>query len=323
MSAAARFVFRQLSPAGSKAKLSTLIFHRVHQQPDPMYPGDPDARQFARICDWVKSAFNVLPLPKAIEALKAGTLPERAAAITFDDGYADNLHVAAPILKERGLSATFFIATGFLGGGRMWNDDIYDACRLWPGATLDMTPWLPQVPLLQLGQPADYEKRRHAAQTVTGQVKYLPHADRQRICRAIADHCGLPSRSGLMMTPEEVRALRDTGMVIGAHTRTHPILAGLNAAEAEEEIAGSKQDLEQLLGEPVDIFAYPNGKPATDLTPETVEIVKKAGFGGAVTTQWGVASVKSPCFELPRFTPWDTQRTKFILRMASNLYSSK
>lgn len=322
MSAVARFVFRQLSPAGTKAKLSTLIFHRVHEQPDPMYPGDPDARQFARICDWVKSAFNVLPLPRAIEALKAGTLPERAAAITFDDGYADNLHVAAPILKERGLSATFFIATGFLGGGRMWNDDIYDACRLWPGATLDLTPWLPQMPVLQLGQPGDYEKRRSAAQAVTGLVKYLPHQDRHRICRAIAEHCGLPSHSNLMMTPEEVCDLRDTGMVIGAHTRTHPILAGLDAAEAEQEIAGSKQDLEQLLGESVDVFAYPNGKPTTDLTSETVELVKKAGFASAVTTRWGVASAKTPCFELPRFTPWDTQRTKFILRMASSLQSA-
>jgi peptidoglycan/xylan/chitin deacetylase (PgdA/CDA1 family) len=321
MSAAARFVFRQLSPAGPKAKLSTLIFHRVHEQPDPMYPGDPDARQFARICDWVKSAFNVLPLPKAIAALRAGTLPERAAAITFDDGYADNLHVAAPILKERGLSATFFIATGFLGGGRMWNDDIYDACRLWPGATLDLTPGLPQVPMLQFGQRDDYEKRRNAAQTVTGLVKYLPHADRQRICREIADHSGLPSHSSLMMTPGEVRALRDTGMVIGAHTRTHPILAGLDSAEAEQEIAGSKQDLEQLLGEAVEVFAYPNGKPVTDLTAETVEIVKKAGFASAVTTQWGVGSAKSSCFELPRFTPWDVKRTKFMLRMASNLSS--
>jgi peptidoglycan/xylan/chitin deacetylase (PgdA/CDA1 family) len=108
-------------------------------------------------------------------------------------------------------------------------------------------------------------------------------------------------------------------MVIGAHTRTHPILAGLDAAEAEQEIAGSKQDLENLLGERVDLFAYPNGKPTTDLTPETVEIVKKVGFASAVTTQWGVASAKSSCFELPRFTPWDAQRAKFMLRLASNL----
>jgi hypothetical protein len=204
----------------------------------------------------------------------------------------------------------------------MWNDDIYDTCRLWPGEMLDLTPWIAKVPVLQVGQMGDHERRRKAAETVIRQVKYLPHQDRQSVCRAIADRCGLPVHSDLMMTPEEVRALRDKGMVIGAHTRTHPILAGLDAATAEQEIVGSKKDLESLLGEPVDVFAYPNGKPSTDLTTETVEIVRKAGFLCAVTTHWGVASGKSSCFELPRFTPWDAQRTRFLLRMASNLRSA-
>ncbi len=71
---------------------------------------------------WVKTWFNVMPLDAAVNALKKRNLPARAMAITFDDGYADNQVTALPILKQHGLSATFFIATGYLDGGRMWNE---------------------------------------------------------------------------------------------------------------------------------------------------------------------------------------------------------
>ena len=71
----------------------------------------------------------MIPLDVAVDALKTGKLPARAAAITFDDGYADNRSIALPILKQHGLSATFFIATGYLNGGRMWNDTIIEAIR--------------------------------------------------------------------------------------------------------------------------------------------------------------------------------------------------
>lgn len=112
-----RTAFTLASPAGQRAGLSILVFHRVLPEPDPLFPNEVDAQRFDALLGWVKDWFSVLPLEEAVERLQRNRLPERAAAITFDDGYADNYAVALPILQRQGLSAMFFIATGFLNGG--------------------------------------------------------------------------------------------------------------------------------------------------------------------------------------------------------------
>jgi peptidoglycan/xylan/chitin deacetylase (PgdA/CDA1 family) len=98
----ARWLFDMLSPAGAGARLTVLIFHRVLLEPNPLFPGEPDAVRFETQMRWIKTWFNVLPLPEAIQRLRVGGLPARAAAITFDDGYADNFTVALPILRRAG-----------------------------------------------------------------------------------------------------------------------------------------------------------------------------------------------------------------------------
>ena len=126
-----------LSPGGAQARLSILIFHRVLPGPDPLQPDVPEAQRFEQILRWVARWFQVLPLDEAVARLAARTLPARAVAITFDDGYADNATVALPVLKRVGFPATFFIATSFLDGGRMWNDTVIEsvARRLTPHTT--------------------------------------------------------------------------------------------------------------------------------------------------------------------------------------------
>jgi len=124
-----RTAFTLASPAGQRAGLSILVFHRVLPEPDPLFPNEVDAQRFDALLGWVKDWFSVLPLEEAVERLQRNRLPERAAAITFDDGYADNYAVALPILQRQGLSAMFFIATGFLNGGRMFNDTAIETVR--------------------------------------------------------------------------------------------------------------------------------------------------------------------------------------------------
>ena len=83
--------------------------------------------------------FTVLPLSEAVERLARGALPARAVCVTFDDGYADNYAVAAPILPGMGSAATFFVAARYLDGGRMWNDTIIEAVRRATGPTLELS----------------------------------------------------------------------------------------------------------------------------------------------------------------------------------------
>src|SRR6266498_549109 len=128
-----RSIFGALSPRGNRARLPVLILHRVNALHDPLFPAEPDAADFERKMRWIANWFNVLPCEEAIERLATGDLPERALCITFDDGYADNVTVALPILKRLGLHATFFIATGYLDGGSMFNDRIIHAVRTCKG----------------------------------------------------------------------------------------------------------------------------------------------------------------------------------------------
>lgn len=309
-----RLGFSALSPAGARARLSLLIFHRVLPQPDPIFPDEIDAARFDTMLAWLKDWFNVLPLDEAVQRLRQGALPARAAAITFDDGYADNHDVALPILQRHGLTATFFVATGFLDGGRMWNDTVIEAVRGCAAPTLDLTA-------LGLGRHAvaGPDQKREAIAAVIGSIKYRPVPERLALTKAIAEAALVNPPDDLMMRSAQVVALRRAGMQIGAHTVTHPILARTDIDTTRREIAESRDVLQSLLGERVGLFAYPNGRAGKDYGPEHSALVAAQGFDAAVTTDWGAADTGSDVFRLPRFTPWDRRRLPFAARLMRNL----
>jgi len=101
-------------------RLSILIYHRMLAAPDPILHDEIDADTFKQHATLLRSEFNALPLGEACTRLAHGSLPARAACITFDDGYADNEQIALPILKRLGLPATFFVSTGFSNDGIMF-----------------------------------------------------------------------------------------------------------------------------------------------------------------------------------------------------------
>lgn len=309
--------FDLLSPGGARGRLSTLIFHRVLDEVDPLFPDEVDARRFDQVCSWVKDWFNVLPLDEAITHLRAGTLPRRALAITFDDGYEDNHRLAMPILQRHGLSATFFVATRFLDGGCMWNDRIIEAVRAASGPVLDV-PAVSGLDALCL-PIGDAARRRAAIDTLLRRIKYLTLGPRDDAVAAVARAARVASPTHLMMRSDQVHDLARQGMGVGGHTDSHPILASLDDEAARHEIERGKQRLESILQQPVALFAYPNGKPQTDYTTTTVALARRAGFEAAVSTAWGAAQPSSDTFQLPRFTPWDRTRSRFALRLLANL----
>ena len=311
-----RTIAGMLSPAGRKALLSIVIFHRVLAQRDPVLDWDLDAREFEQRLRWLRSWFNILPLDEAVIRLEQQSLPARAAAVTFDDGYADNFTVALPILKRLGVSATFFIATGYLDGGRMWNDTIIHSVRHCDKASLDLSEI--GLGVHQLGSP---EAIRRAIGSVVAGLKYRPPEQRSAAADHVARVAGGRLPDDLMMRSQDLRVMRRAGMVIGAHTVTHPILAKVDVDASRQEVLDSKQYLEGLLQERVGLFAYPNGKPAVDFRVEDVESVRGLGFDAAVTTAWGVADAGSDRMQLPRFTPWDRTRFRFGARMMGNMFS--
>ncbi|MDN5849591.1 MAG: polysaccharide deacetylase family protein [Nitrococcus sp.] len=291
-------------------RLSILIYHRVLSAPDPLQPDIPDAALFRRHMCWLRRLYRVLPFAEALALLARGRLPGRAVAITFDDGYRDNYEVALGILLELNLSATFFISSGFLDGGRMWNDTVIETVRRLPESELSFEPCdIRELPLRSI------EQRREAIHQLVSELKYRPLAQRQKLCETLAARLD-ETLPGLMMSREQVRGLHQAGMEIGAHTVHHPILKQLAPAAARAEIEQSKHALEAILGEPVRLFAYPNGKAGQDFGPEHAAMVAELGFEAAVTTDCGTADAGTNPYHLPRFTPWDRQPWWYVARLA-------
>lgn len=300
--------------------MSILIFHRVLPKQDTLFPDEMHAQRFDQLCGWLKQWFRVMPLDQAVAGLRHNTLPSRALTITFDDGYADNHDVAMPILQRHGLSATFYIATGFLNGGRMFNDTVIEAVRRSTLAEIDLAGLGLQCPeLLSL---ADAGQRRAAVQALLTALKYRQLEERLQLVQAVAARAGGELPDDLMMSSSQVCGLRDGGMTVGAHTVNHPILAVLDESAARQQIEQSRACLQDLLGERIAHFAYPNGVPGRDYTEATARLVQSLGFDSAVTTGWGAARTGTDPFQLPRFTPWDQTPHRFVARMARNLWSS-
>lgn len=295
------------SLGGQNGSLTILLYHRILPELDPILRAGFHAGIFGRQLDILKRFYRVLPLSEALERLELGRLPGRSVCITFDDGYADNCTVALPMLVERGLHATFFITTGYLDGGIMWNDIVHQCVRQ-AGSLKPFKPYLPdgERSAMALTKPEVIEAMQQ-------RLKHEEPGKRQGMAEELAESLGTKIPTDLMMSSEQVRILADAGMEIGAHTLTHPILSRISSDHAWREISDSKRVLEEILGRGVNLFAYPNGVPEEDFSEKHIQMVRNAGFSAAVTTSPGTADKDIDRFQLPRYAPWSIRTGRFIV----------
>lgn len=275
-------------------RLLVVACHRVTRDFDPYDPQTPDAARFARQLDALRG-FAVVPLAEGLAAVQEGRLHRTSVAITFDDGYREQLEVAAPLLAARGYAATVFVSSGFVGGPNMWHDRLLWALREGvTGARLDAVG-LPEA------VPVALQARRQLAARCIAAVKFLPLVAREQAVALVENACQAPPAPRLMLNTAELRELATRpGITIGAHTRQHPILAACAVEEARAEIGGSRADLETALGRSVDLFAYPNGHEGQDFGERDVALVREAGFSHAFSSDWGGVTRGSDVLRLPR-----------------------
>lgn len=295
-------------------RLSVLIFHRVLPVSDPIFPGELDAQRFARLMHIVARTFRVLPLDKAVALLASGKLPARALAITFDDGYADNHDVAMPILKGLKLSATVFVATGFLDGGRMWNDTVIECFRRTRAERVDLTELgLSPMPTISAID------RRLAIERVISIIKYQLPDMREPMLRHVHERCGRPDLpSNLMMRSQDLRSLDSGGIDVGAHTVNHPILSTLSDELACAEMKNSRDRLQALTDKPVTLLAYPNGQPEVDFDRRHATMAQNLGFAAAFSTRKGVSRQGDDLFSLPRYSPWERSAMRWSVSLVQH-----
>lgn len=309
-----RGIYSLLSPPGLDGRLSILAFHKVPTVADPLTSGEMGLAWFERMLDFLAKNVNVLSLPEATAALKAGMLPARAMALTFDDGYAEWIDNVSPALRRRNLPATFFVTTGPLSGNALWHERIVAAVRALPDQGTELPAGYGDYRDLSL-----HGARLRLVTDMQTRLKYMPLNER------ISAITGLEAQvRGKIVMPhpfdtESVRTLHSQGFDIGAHTIHHPILNKCTPARAQEEIGGSKEELEAIIGGRVYSFAYPNGRPNMDYSREHVDMVRALGYTSAVTTSNGVSTRHSDLLQLPRFTPWGLSDTRIAFQLARNM----
>lgn len=340
-------VRRIRAAAGGTAVI--LTYHRVTDAPfDPHQLAIPPTRFAEHVAEFARR-YEMLSVGDVVRALSAGNrLPRRGLAISFDDGYADVLESAHPILSAAGVPAILFVSTCCLSGEReFWWDELEQLVlfaplpeklqlsaadggkrevpipteeRDAPGNALErFTGW-------DVTQPAATVRQRLYAE-LSEQMRPQPPAMRARILETLRSQIGLqPSMREGKRTLDAVgvRRLVADGLVeIGAHTVNHAWLASLSPAEQRAEIAESKRLLEGILGSKVTSFSYPYGSPDS-FSAETERIVRDAGFLGAVTTglgtpPWGAAGLGSDRFALSRMPTADVPASDLVAQIDRRL----
>jgi peptidoglycan/xylan/chitin deacetylase (PgdA/CDA1 family) len=200
-----------------------------------------------------------VPVLDPEELLEPGPRPRRAVMLTFDDGYRDNHDLALPVLRGHGVSAAFFVATGFLDAPHVaWWDEIEWIVVHAQHDELPAGRW-GEAPL-----PLAGPGREQTLAALTRAYKTLRPAEAAAFLDELAERSGAGRAPAELahrqwMTWDMVRALRDAGMRVGGHTVSHPVLATLDAAAQQAEIDGCARRLAQELGAPMRLFAYPVG----------------------------------------------------------------
>jgi peptidoglycan/xylan/chitin deacetylase (PgdA/CDA1 family) len=308
----------------SRNRLTVLTYHGIPAAYDPLaLPEQVTARVFDEQMGAVAKHFNVLPLPEAVQKLNAGTLPPKALAITFDDGYLNNFEIALPILQRHRLTATFFICSGYLDGGLMFNDLITEAVR-----HTSLGEFQPPDDLLGGQRLAlnSIPARAEACRRLIQSAKYLQNDERQLLCERIWH--GLigtstlsatsSNRPQLTMSSEHVRQLHQQGMTIGGHSHTHPILARCTPDQTRSELQINRDILHGIIGEAPQVFAYPNGRAMRDFDRTHRQIVADVGYSCAVTTEMGICCRDMDALQLPRFAPWDIDADRLLYQLGKN-----
>lgn len=288
---------RRLAPSRHAA---ILRYHAIcgpegHRYADPSICITPAA--FRRHVDYLATAYRVLPLPEIATTLRAGrTLPPNAIAITFDDGYADNL-AAARTLHEYGLTATFYLTAGCLAGGAaFWLAELRSLIAAVPSPDLRLVLDGDELTV----RCATEDDRQAAIRRLSRIFKAHPIRVRDDLRAQLRRLAGDPQMSSPMLSWRDAAEMQRLGMEIGAHTLTHPNLPSAGPEDARHEIAGAKAAIERELGPPVTMFSYPNGGAERYTTPAIQQMVREAGYAAATTSANGFASRASDLFALER-----------------------
>ena len=319
-----------------------LLYHRIASLPTDPQLLSVTPERFASQMQHVSRHYEVISLEELVSRLHRGRLSSRVIAVTFDDGYRDNLLTAKPILESCRAPATVFVSTGNLDGqAECWWDEL-ERLFLHPSSLPRFLQLKIDGRLFEwtLGDDAGYRQEDFMSHRSWTVLRSDDPTNRHRVYRALCRLLrplneqareqtlhelrvwaggGRQNSLGghLMLTRDEVEHLAEGPYVkVGAHTASHPVLACLPLAGQREEIGSSKKSLEDILGQSVDGFAYPYGT-RSDYTEDTTALVKETGFSFACSNFPDTVSARSDVYQLPRFVVRNWDDARFVRALTS------
>jgi peptidoglycan/xylan/chitin deacetylase (PgdA/CDA1 family) len=301
----------------STSWLTVLTYHRVARPDGHRFDSDvidvsPEA--FDRQLELISRYFNVVTTKEVRDYFRGVPLPKSPALITFDDGYRDNYEVALPLLRKRGLPATFFIASSFIEERKLfWWDRIAYVVKSSKKRRLALTYPDPIE--------VDLEDRDEAQTRLLMLVKSHRGLDLPRLLEELDRSGGVhlsrdeerKMADRELMTWTEVRALRQAGMDVQSHTRHHRVLQTLEPKEIDEELRGGRADLEAALDAEVRAVSYPVGRPIAD-RPEIRRSIELAGFELGFSSATGVSPL------IRTLDPFDIRRLGMDYSLSEPLF---
>jgi peptidoglycan/xylan/chitin deacetylase (PgdA/CDA1 family) len=315
-----------------------LLYHRVAETDSDPQLLCVSPQHFDEHMRVIRRLAIPIALDTLAEAARNDRVPRRGLAVTFDDGYADNLFNAKPVLQRHDVPATVFVASGHVGAQReFWWDDVERLMLSRPigRENLDVSLGLCQHSF-SLGprsgraafeaadtcwdvtQPYDPTPRHTVYRKLQSLLKPAEPTARRRAIAKLAQTLGFDGRGRAThraMTADEVRKLAEGDLVsIGAHTVTHPQLARRPLHEQRREIRECKAALETIVGRSVNSFSYPFGGTG-DFDNTSVALVRHAGYRAACANVPGTVTARSDMYRLPRFLVRDWDGAEFAHRL--------
>lgn len=286
-----------------------LTYHRI--LPEPSF--NPfrtiiSVGTFENQLEKLTATYEVSGLGAAIESERHSK--SIRVAITFDDGCEDNYQFALPILKKRGLSATFCVVTNFVEKQQpLWDWEIM--CRLYHEPDIHVKIGSSELFRMSNESPSAFALRviETLKQSLISDLEHAVASTATQSTNREVDKLLVAARS---MSWDKVRILKENGMEIAAHSASHRSLARLPFAEGVMEIRQSKQQIENHLQEPCLHFAFPFGT-VRDHTPELINTVKECGFRTCLLARHDLNVMSQDIFGLNRIDMYENTDLRYLL----------
>jgi peptidoglycan/xylan/chitin deacetylase (PgdA/CDA1 family) len=277
-----------------------LVYHRVADSDWDPFSLCVSPQNFGQQLEVLRDIAVPSTLVDIVSALQEGPPPNRRVAVTFDDGYADNLHRALPLLTQADISATVFATTG-AAGKAFWWDELARRAAAAASISNDIKIEFGEHRFVwQRTHSLSVSDRRGLVRSLARFMRILPWAQQHETLRRLDGwlrDTDIGVDQARSMTYNELRTIAESEHIeIGGHTVSHPLLERMPESQQRAEIADNVATLKSVTGRAVRSFAYPNGSYAST----TPALVRSLGLSCACGMIESPVTRSSDLFEIPR-----------------------